>query len=111
MKVQLIRNDEQFELIPEGFADTRIFYKRITATAWNAISKKHTVKGELNAVPAFIEVAQKYINKWSGFVDDKGKEIPFSAELCEWIPDAILFELVKVVRGVEEDSVIEQEKK
>lgn len=111
-KLQLISNNEKFRFVPENFNDTEFFYRRITTTAYLAIVKNHTEKGNtINFNGVGLEVLEKYVTGWKGIVDEKGKETPFDPKFVSYLPDEIQAQLIECIRGIGGESVLEKEKK
>jgi len=112
MKLQLISNKEQLKLkIACTDNEVEVTYRRCTTTAAQAISRNHQAAGKFDGNAAVMETLQKYIVSWKGVVDENGKELPFSPELVEYLPDEVQGEIVAAVRGVKalnEKAVIEK---
>ena len=113
-KLQIITNEEKFELVPTDFVEdggVKFFYRRCTTTSYHAIVRSHQQKGglvDLNA--AGIELIEKYLIGWEGLVDETGKEIKFDPKIAGNFPDKIQGELIEAIRGIGGESVTLEKK-
>jgi len=111
--IQIIEDDERFELQPED-PDTgeklgsRIFYRRVPQAERNRITRQHTTTkrnkrtGASGEVVDFEALGRDLIAyaalDWSGIVGGDGKEIPFDRALLQRLPDGILAQILDAVR-------------
>lgn len=105
MTVRIIQKDER---LVHSVGETKFYYKRISSERANAIRRKHTKRGELDAGAAGFEMLRLYLLDWDNVQDWDNNQIEFTAENIPLIPDEILAELIAMISssdGILADTV------
>ena len=94
--MQLLSQKERNEFV---FEDSKFFYRRINVNEMEILRKKHTVRGELNAIPFGIDVTEAGMLDWDGIVDEAGKPVKYSKELITQLPASVISTLANLITG------------
>lgn len=100
MKVTLVKDGEKLSY---RIGDSTFYYRRMKSSSNRNLVRKHTRRGELDAVGYGIEICQTHVIDWSG-VTGNGKDIKYDPELISQLPLNVLNELVLAIGGFEEDE-------
>ncbi len=106
MAVRIINSEERLE---HKVGDTTFYYKRITTGRANAIRRKYTKRGEIDAGAVGMEILYNYLLGWSNVLDWDDKQVEFTPENLVLIPDETLADVLVAIGSADGNEAINAE--